>query len=168
MHIYASSRINMHTALDPRESRRRRIQTLLERQRVRSQADLQALLAAEGYEVNQATLSRDLRDLGVVKGKEGYELPGAPAATSAMAEQELDAAARTWLLTAVAAQNQVVLRTPAGGAQPLGLALDRAALAGVLGTIAGDDTVLAICKDSARARALVRRLTPPAAPRTRS
>ncbi len=141
-----------------RDARRRRIVALLEKQRVRSQADLQAQLAAAGHEVNQATLSRDLRDLGVRKGKDGYELPGAVIASPAQAQQELAFAARTWLLGAEPAQNLVVLRTPAGAAQPLGLALDHAAPPGLIGTIAGDDTVLAICRDAGKARRLVKLL----------
>jgi transcriptional regulator of arginine metabolism len=124
---------------------------------VRNQADLQEQLAAEGCDVNQATLSRDLRDLGVVKGPEGYELPAEGAASPA-AEPTLQQAARTWLLGATPAQNLVVLRTPAGGAQPLGLAIDRARLPGVVGTIAGDDTVLAVCASASRAKALAREL----------
>jgi transcriptional regulator of arginine metabolism len=160
----------MQTGTEPRDARRRRILTLLDKQRVRSQAELQELLAAAGFPVNQATLSRDLRDLGVVKSKDGYERPEAAtqAAASNQFAQELDAAVRTWLVAAEAAQNLVVLRTPAGGAQPLGLALDRAPPAGVLGTIAGDDTVLVICKDAARARGVVRRLAPAPAQRSRA
>jgi transcriptional regulator of arginine metabolism len=139
-----------------RDERRQRILHVLERERVRSQADLQQLLADAGHDVNQATLSRDLRDLGVVKGPDGYELP--QAAVPQTAAQSLWHAVHTWLVSATAAQNLVVLRTPAGGAQPLGLALDKAELPGVVGTIAGDDTVLAVCSDAAKARSLVRQL----------
>lgn len=141
-----------------RSERRQRILRLLERARVRNQAELQDRLAAAGFAVNQATLSRDLRDLGVVKGPEGYELPQGPLSPQS-AQPSLWHAVHTFLLGATAAQNLVVLRTPAGGAQALGLALDRAALPGVVGTIAGDDTVLAVCADAAKARALVRQLT---------
>ncbi len=140
-----------------RDERRQRILRLLGRARVRSQAELQGLLADAGFDVNQATLSRDLRDLGVVKGPDGYELPAA-AAAPARPEDSVWLAARTWLLAATPAQNLVVLRTPAGGAQPLGLAIDKAELQGVVGTIAGDDTVLAVCADAARAKALARDL----------
>jgi transcriptional regulator of arginine metabolism len=145
------------TAPADRDERRQRIRRLLARGRVRNQADLQEQLAADGCDVNQATLSRDLRDLGVVKGPEGYELPAEGAASPA-AEPTLQQAARTWLLGATPAQNLVVLRTPAGGAQPLGLAIDRARLPGVVGTIAGDDTVLAVCASASRAKALAREL----------
>lgn len=151
--------MHSRTNTDPREARRERILALLERGPVKSQAELQAQLAAAGFTANQATLSRDLRDLGVVKGKDGYELPNFPVLAPQTAHQSLWHAVHTWLLAATAAQNQVVLRTPAGGAQPLGLAIDHAALPGVVGTIAGDDTVLAVCTDTRAARALVRRLT---------
>jgi transcriptional regulator of arginine metabolism len=143
---------------DPREARREHILALLERGPVRSQADLQAQLEAAGFSANQATLSRDLRDLGVLKGKDGYELPAVPTLAPQAAHQSLWHAVHTWLLSASAAQNLVVLRTPAGGAQALGLAIDHAALPGVVGTIAGDDTVLAVCQDLRAAKSLVRRL----------
>jgi len=138
-----------------RDGRRQRILQLLEKQRLRNQADLQDHLAADGFEVNQATLSRDLRDLGVVKGPEGYELPQAPL-SPATTQQSLWHAVHSFLLSATPAQNLVVLRTPAGGASALALALDRAAPPGIVGTIAGDDTVLVVCANTARARALVR------------
>lgn len=138
-------------------ARRQRILQLLDKQVVRNQAELQELLERDGFAVNQATLSRDLRQLGVLKGNGGYALP-APALASDAAGSSLWHAARAFLLSATAANNLVVLRTPPSGAQPLGLALDHAPQKGVVGTIAGDDTVLAVCADAKKARALVRRL----------
>jgi transcriptional regulator of arginine metabolism len=148
---------------DARDQRRHRILDLIGRRTIRNQAELQKLLAEHGVEANQATLSRDLRDLGVVKGPDGYELPGAPSLTPALAGASLWHAVHAYLLGAVPAQNLVVLRTPPSGAQPLALALDRAGtegrvLTGLVGTIAGDDTVLAVCQDAGKARALARRL----------
>jgi transcriptional regulator of arginine metabolism len=156
MHV---SRIFMPRTTTPtdRDERRQRILSLLEKERLRNQAELQERLAALGFEVNQATLSRDLRDLGVVKGKDGYELPQAPLSPQS-GQQSLWHAVHTWLISATAAQNLVVLRTPAGGAMALGVAIDRAELPGVVGTIAGDDTLLAVCSDQHKARALVRQL----------
>lgn len=150
-------------AQDNRESRRQRILSLLTQQRVKNQAELQELLTEDDLEVNQATLSRDLRDLGVVKGKAGYELPSTATLAPTSAGSSLWHAVQTWLRSATAAQNLVVLKTPAGGAQALGVALDRAAeqqeeWASVVGTIAGDDTLLMVCTDAARARALQKRL----------
>src|SRR5678815_2526047 len=145
------------TPSSDRDERRQRILHLLERERPRSQGGLRERLAAAGFDVNQATLSRDLRDLGVVKGPDGYELPQTTLSPHT-AHQSLWHAVHTWLVAAVAAQNLAVLRTPAGGAQPLGLAIDKAGLPGIVGTIAGDDTVLAVCADAGRARSFVRQL----------
>ncbi len=142
-----------------REARRQRILQLIDKQPVHNQAELQELLERDGFAVNQGTLSRDLRDLSVLKGKAGYALPTAASMSPEVAGSSLWHAAHAWLLSATAAHNLVVLRTPPSGAQPLGLALDHAALPGVVGTIAGDDTVLAVCADAHKARALVRRLS---------
>ncbi len=135
---------------------------------MRSQAALGELLASVGFEVNQATLSRDLRELGLVKGVDGYQLPG-PAAPARNGGARLHQAASQWLDAAVAVQNQVVLRTPPGGAQPLALALDGAPPDVFTGTLAGDDTILVICKNGRDARgvaASLQQLTGRKEPRT--
>jgi len=113
-----------------------------------SQQTLVDGLAAQGVEITQATLSRDLRELGAVKGAVGYVVPAASASPLA------DALGR-WLVSARAAQNLVVLRTPPGGASPLAVALDASGRADMLGTIAGDDTILIICSTNRAARDLV-------------
>ena len=146
----------MPTLRHPRDARRQRIVALLRRTAVHSQAELQHLLAERGVEVNQATLSRDLRDLGVVKGKDGYELPTVADLPPESAHHSLWHALVNWLLEATPAQNLLVLRTPPGGAQPLALAIDHAALPGIVGTVAGDDTVLAIFPTATKARSLGR------------
>lgn len=131
-----------------REARHQAILRAVRERRIRSQAELQARLARAGLEVNQATLSRDLRAMGVVKSPRGYELPaegGGAAEDSAVA---LFQAVSAWLSSARVAQNQIVLRTPPGGASPLAVALDRAGWSRVVGTIAGDDTVLVVCEDA--------------------
>lgn len=150
-------------ATSPREQRRHAILALVQGQQVRNQEELRALLSAEGIEVNQATLSRDLRDMGLVKGPEGYALP---ATTPPIRAAEPDSgtaialthAVREWLRSVEVAQNQVVVKTPIGGAQPLAIAIDRAALDDVVGTLGGDDTILIVSKDSAAARRVQRRL----------
>ena len=149
--------MNMHSQ-DPRKSRHRTITRLLEREPVENQSRLQRALRRAGIDVTQATLSRDLRELGVIKGPDGYRLPAAPRPSST--GYALEHAAATWLLSARQAQNLVVLRTPPGGAQPLALALDREQLADVLGTVAGDDTVFVACPSERKAKALARRLQP--------
>src|SRR5690606_39210500 len=113
---------------DPREARREQILRLIERTSIKSQAVLSEELEKAGIEVNQATLSRDLRDLGVVKGKHGYELPNNLPPAS-LAQHSLWHTVQSWVLSATPALNQLVLRTPPGGAQALGLAIDKSDLA---------------------------------------
>ena len=142
-----------------RQIRRDKILQLIARRRVSSQAQLQELLREVGIEANQATLSRDLRDLAIAKTPDGYQLPpGTGGASADTLQNSLWHAVRTWLRKAQPAQNLLVLHTPAGGAQALGLALDHAALPEVVGTIAGDDTVLVVCPSEAKARKLQRQL----------
>lgn len=141
-----------------REERRARIAELVRSQRLHNQAELAERLAREGIEVNQATLSRDLRDMGVLKGPHGYELPQSVDLKSVDGSLALYAAAQSWLSTVTAAENLVVVRTPIGGASPLAVALDQAGLPDVLGTVAGDDTILIVARSAAAARQLVREL----------
>src|SRR5687768_16187211 len=123
---------------NPREQRRQAILALVQGQQVRNQEELRELLASDGIAVNQATLSRDLRDMGLVKGPAGYALPATtpplaaePDSGSAVA---LVHSVREWLRAVDVAQNQVVVKTPVGGAQPLAIAIDRAELPDVVGT----------------------------------
>ena len=127
------------TANDSREARRHQILNLIEQQAIKSQEALKDALETAGINVNQATLSRDLRDLGVIKGKDGYELPSLLPPNSP-ASQSLWHTVNSWVLSATPAQNQLVPRTPPGGAQALALAIDNSDLTEVIGTIGGDDT----------------------------
>ena len=138
-----------------RTGRQRRIVELLGRHEVRSQGDLLTLLAQDGIEVTQATLSRDLLELGAVKVRTGrslvYAVPGEggdrtarPAPDGTALTARLRRVCEELLVTAEPSHNLVVLRTPPGAANFLASALDHAALAGVLGTIAGDDTIMII------------------------
>jgi len=146
-----------------RESRRDVIVALLRSHTIVSQAELQALLEKEGFAVNQATLSRDLRDMRLRKGPEGYELPGdAPSASLGTVASPpalvLWNAVREWMQSAVASGQLFVLKTPPSGASPLAAALDQSGNPGLLGTIAGDDTVLGICSTPAVSKRLVKEL----------
>ncbi|HIF40151.1 MAG TPA: arginine repressor [Planctomycetes bacterium] len=136
-------------------ARRRAIIELLQAEKVHNHAELAALLDARGQAVNQATLSRDLRDLGVVKGSDGYTLSEGGAQSLEAPGQRLILAARQYLSSIVQAQNQVLLKTPPGGAQPLALALDAGDNEDLLGTLAGDDTILLIAADAPGAERLV-------------
>jgi transcriptional regulator of arginine metabolism len=134
-----------------RDRRQRTILELVAAHRPRSQAELGEMLARQGFEVNQATLSRDLRQLGLRKGPAGYETPDALAGNSDRRDP-LGRAVATWLSEVRSAQQMLVLKTPPGGAQPLGVALDTHPPEGLLGTVAGDDTVMAVCADPASAQ----------------
>ena len=148
-------------------ARHARIADILAREQVRSQEELADLLERyAGVHVTQATLSRDLDELGIVRLRSGgalvYSLPeepGGPGSQSgARAESPHDARLARYLgelmTSAEASANLVVLRTPAGAAQFLASVIDHAALPAVLGTVAGDDTVLLIARDPAGGDAL--------------
>ncbi len=140
---------------------------LVSSQSVASQTELRALLAAQGVQVTQATVSRDLEELGAVKvrGPEGtvYAVPpeGQPRTASPEAvDARLGRLLEELCVSAEPTGPLVVLRTPPGGAHLLGAALDRAGLPEVAGTIAGDDTVLLVTRTAATpdASALATRL----------
>jgi transcriptional regulator of arginine metabolism len=167
------------TKVEPtsKAARHARIVEVLAGQTVRSQADLAALLDAAGVHVTQATLSRDLDELGAVKlrtpdgGLPVYVVPedGYPLTARAAADNPPHRLARLageLLTSAEASANLVVLRTPPGGAHFLASALDRASLPGVLGTIAGDDTILVVARDPAGGPALAQRFLDLAHPRS--
>jgi transcriptional regulator of arginine metabolism len=133
-----------------RRARHARLAALIAAHPVRSQTELARLLAAEGVRVTQATLSRDLDELGATKVRGGdgqlvYTVdPGlAPAETVRLPLTRL---CEDLLVSAEANGDLVVLRTPPGAAQLFASALDRAALPEIMGTIAGDDTVLVVCR----------------------
>jgi transcriptional regulator of arginine metabolism len=153
-----TSRTATRSESAPRDARRSRILEIVRAARVRSQEELRARLAERGIDVNQATLSRDLRDLGLLKGRDGYEIPASVSPATDDAGLALVAAARAWLGEARTAQSLVVLKTPPGGASPLAIAIDRARVDGVIGTIAGDDTVFLAAAGPAQARRIVRDL----------
>jgi len=127
---------------------------------VSSQEDLRRRLKTRGFSVTQATLSRDLRDLGLVKGSSdgAYHRPGGEPANPLRAAARLDHAVAEYLVGVDRAIQLVVLRTGPAQAQPLASAVDAAAIPGVVGTIAGDDTVLMVCRDEAAASAVAHRL----------
>lgn len=137
-----------------RVARQRRIVDLLDRHAVRSQTELLDLLSAEGIEVTQATLSRDLLDLGAEKVRVGkalvYAIPGGAAdrPRASIGDTEVTGRLKRFcedlLVTAVAAGNLVVVRTPPGAANYLASAIDHGRMEVVLGTIAGDDTLLVV------------------------
>ena len=155
----------MTTALT-RSARQARIRELIDAREVTSQTHLAALLAEGGVEVTQATLSRDLEELGAVnlRGSDGapasYVLPpeNAPLRPAQAAPARLIRLLADLLVNAEGSANLAVLRTPPGAAQFLASAMDKVGLPDVLGTIAGDDTVLCISREPAGGPALADRL----------
>jgi len=149
-------------------ARHARITALVGDRPVRSQGQLVRLLADEGVVVTQATLSRDLEELGAVKRRSahgGYEYAVPAEGPAGEADQpgpeppaRLLRLLGDLLLDADASGNLAVLRTPPGGAHLLASALDRGAVEGLVGSIAGDDTVLLVSREAGGGAALAERL----------
>jgi transcriptional regulator of arginine metabolism len=149
--------------------RQRALANLLRDRNVASQAQLLDLLREQGFEATQATVSRDLERLGAVKvrGPDGqlvYALPE-EAPNGGGGEAGLRQVLQLTLLDATPSANLVVLRTPPAHAQLLADALDRSGMPGLVGTVAGEDTVLAICDERTPGRLFARRLLALAEPR---
>ncbi len=154
-----------------KSARQHRIVELLNHHQVRSQTELATMLSESGLNVTQATLSRDLDELEAVKVRnadgtlvyavpsEGGDRTVRPAPDSAAGEARLARLMAELLVSAEASANLVVLRTPPGAAQFLASALDHAGPLDVLGTIAGDDTVLVIARDPSGGETLAGRFT---------
>jgi transcriptional regulator of arginine metabolism len=154
-----------------RAARQARIVELVSTRAVRSQTELARLLAGEGIEVTQATLSRDLDELGAVKlrapdgGAAVYVIPedGSPVRGVQGGTSRLTRLLSELLVSADGSGNLSVLRTPPGGAHFLASAIDRAALLEVVGTIAGDDTVMVVAREPLSGHDLAQRFVAMAA-----
>lgn len=147
-----------------KRQRQATISRLVEAGGFHSQAELAERLAGEGFEVSQSTLSRDLREMGLVKVHEGAGPPNYATPARVNNPEKSDALfkrlAPQFLLSVEATGNLVVARTPIGNAQGLAAALDAAGMKGIAGTVAGDDTVLVVCskgQSSARMAGLLMR-----------
>jgi transcriptional regulator of arginine metabolism len=133
---------------------------IIDREPLHSQEQLRRRLARAGFEATQATISRDIKELGLVKraGDGAYQRPGVTQASPEAAINALAHAAAEFVRRVDRVQQLLVIRTGAGQAQALALAIDGARLADAVGTIAGDDTILVIAKDGKRAASLMKRL----------
>lgn len=135
---------------------------LIDREPMSSQEQVRARLRERGIQVTQATLSRDIRDLGLVKraGDGAYSRPGVNNGGGTPGEQPLvlRRAVAEFLRRAEAVQQLVVLKTDPGQAQPLAVALDHARMPAVVGTIGGDDTILVICRGTDEAQQFTRQV----------
>lgn len=122
-----------------------------------SQEDLQRHLRRRGFKVGQATLSRDIRDLNLSKTSQGYSLPQADGGVG-VALPPVSRLVKEFVLDVRSAQNLLVIKTIVGSAQPVAAALDETDWGELVGTIAGDDTILIVCPDKDQARGLASRI----------
>ena len=138
-------------------ARQKAILEVLHRGPVESQEELQRVLLRRGFDAGQATLSRDIRELGVVKTSDGYQL----AVSNFVSEPVLPSVSRLvreFVVDVRLAQNLLVLKTSVGSAQPVAAAIDAEDWPEVVGTLAGDDTILIISPDNRTTQQLARKI----------
>jgi len=139
-----------------KKARQERILEAARSQQIRSQEALSLILRREGIEVNQATLSRDIRELGLVKARGGYRISGeAPAAPS---DDGVRRAFNQYVIRTGVSGNIVMIRTSPGNAHSVGVVLDAALWPEVLGTVAGDDTIFVLLCSSRLGKKVLARI----------
>jgi transcriptional regulator of arginine metabolism len=151
--------MHINAMTDPKAERQHAIADLIRTQSLASQDELAERLAALGHSVTQATISRDLEQIGAVKvrrsGQLGYAFPDqvrdAPGARLAQVF-------RDWVRSIDSAANLVVIKTPPGSAHLVGVVLDQSEIPGIVGTICGDDTIFVACRGTSEAEALAAKL----------
>ena len=139
------------------QRRRAKILSLIQKGPVLSQTQLSQRLKAEGFQVAQATLSRDLRALNLVKTQTGYKLPEQLGAMKGNSNQQ-GLTILQFMVEAEAAGNLVVVKTHPGNASPVARSLDTIGWTEIVGTVAGDDTILVVTANAAAARLIKQRL----------
>lgn len=139
-------------------TRQSEIRAIISEGPVPNQDELRRRLYRRGYRVTQATLSRDIHELGLVKSVDGYGLPETEEHGADSWLPSVERLIREFAHSVTAAQNLVVVRTSAGSAQPVAAAIDAEEWPEVLGTIGGDDTILLVSPDTKQAATLVARL----------
>jgi transcriptional regulator of arginine metabolism len=142
----------------PKALRHRRILDLITRESILTQEDLVDRLAGAGLHVTQATLSRDIKELGLVKTGEGYSTPAELGGESAAPTPSLSHLLREFVTEIKEAQNLLVIRTTTGSAQPVAAALDAERWPELLGTLAGDDTILVVTSSNKHCHDLGRKI----------
>lgn len=142
-----------------KQRRQRAIANLIRGGALSSQEELADRLSQLGFAVTQATISRDLDQIGAVKVRRGgqlsYALQDQP---QGIASSRLAALLRDFVLSIDAASNLLVIKTPPGSAHLIGVALDQSDLTEIVGTICGDDTVFAACRSASEADAMAAKL----------
>jgi transcriptional regulator of arginine metabolism len=155
--------MNIHTQAGEAMRRREEILAIVREQSVRSQDEILSALRDRGFSLTQPTLSRDLRELGLVKTPNGYVSPDAIAPVATFVPREsrehrLEQLIHDLVVSAEAAVNLVVIKTPVAEAQPLASAIDSAPIDGLLGTIGGDDTIFLAFRSAEDAQGFARRV----------
>jgi transcriptional regulator of arginine metabolism len=143
--------------MSPKPLRQKAILEVLEEGPIASQDDLQRALKKRGFRVGQATLSRDIRELGLAKTGGGYELPSGDLQIDP-ALPPVSRLVREFVLDVRPAQNLLVIKTAVGSAQPVAAALDIEGWPEAVGSIAGDDTILIVCLENKAATKLAARI----------
>jgi transcriptional regulator of arginine metabolism len=142
-----------------KERRLRALADVIRSGALASQDELAERLSALGFAVTQATISRDLEQIGAIKvrrdGQLSYALPDTPLNGTS---PRLAAVFRDWVRSVEPAANLVVIKTPPGSAHLVGVALDQSDLPEIVGTICGDDTIFVACRAAAEAQALSSKL----------
>ncbi|OPY58167.1 MAG: Arginine repressor [Pelotomaculum sp. PtaU1.Bin035] len=141
--------------------RQRKILEIIRQQSIETQGDLAAILRKSGFKVTQATISRDIKELGLIKipcdnHLFRYVSPGEQ--TAPRAEDRLKRLFRDSVVGLALSENLIVIKTHPGGAQGVASALDRAGWQEVIGTVGGDDTILVVIKQKRTAEAVLKRL----------
>ncbi|HEY7499847.1 MAG TPA: hypothetical protein VH740_15110 [Vicinamibacterales bacterium] len=156
---YLHSRVYSFVQMMVQKARRKAvILELVEQEAITSQEQLRERLRARGIEATQATMSRDIRELHLVKrAVDGAYRRGGTDAAVAVTQSALKRAVEEYLRTQERVEQLVVLKTDPGQAQSLAIAIDRARVPEIAGTIGGDDTILVICRSALDAAALVER-----------
>ena len=132
--------------------RQGQILNLIRSHPIRTQEELAQALHKVGIEVTQVTLSRDIHELGLMKGPQGYQEPDRTVSTAEEERGELQWVVGEFIRDVKTAQNIVIIKTASGHAQPVAVALDKEAWPEIVGTLAGDDTVFAAASDAKQAQ----------------
>jgi transcriptional regulator of arginine metabolism len=146
--------------MSAKSERQKALLDVIARQAVSTQAELKELLKARGIEADQATLSRDIRELGLIKASDdGAHYRYAPVeAVTPPARMKASTILARLVRKVDCSGNLLVVKTDPGEANPIGLALDRMGWSEVVGTVAGDDTLLVVVKEGSSARKLAKKI----------
>ena len=156
---YLCKYMHIHAMTDLKERRQRAIADLIRTSALASQEELAERLATLGFAVTQATISRDLEQIGAVKvRRDGSSATRCPMRSGAARRPRLAAVFRDWVRSIDRAGNLVVIKTPPGSAHLVGVALDHSELPEIVGTICGDDTIFVACRQRREAEGLSSKL----------